>query len=82
MNLDKTSTIDRPIFSQKQFENEYSLSQSNNESKNQFKKHVKKFFYQYHPKHIINLFTFLNLISEYRFKNYLIGDVISGLTGI
>ena len=34
-----------------------------------------------HPKHLIGVFTILNLITEYNFKECFLADVFSGLTG-
>ena len=41
-----------------------------------------RFFDRYlHPKHLLGVFTILNLITEYNFKECFLADVFSGLTG-
>ena len=34
-----------------------------------------------HPKHLLSIFTILNMITEYNFKECFLADVFSGLTG-
>jgi hypothetical protein len=65
--------IKRPVYSQKDFDKEYLNKDSLQEvSKCSFK--------AYDPRRIINLFTILNLITEYDIKNNFISDLIAGFT--
>jgi hypothetical protein len=76
--------LQRPVFNQKKFENQFALN-SNEEKKKTGVSHAnrafKSYFKTFHPKNILRLFTILNLVTEYNFKNYLINDIISGITG-
>ena len=72
--------INRSVYNQKKFDDEFKSDQPAKNKKNSPAKHIKNFINDYHPKNILNLFTILNLISEYNFKNYLIPYTISGIT--
>ena len=63
--------INRSVYNQKKFDDEFKCDQPDNDKnkKNSPAKHLKSFINAYHPKNILNLFTILNLISEYNFKN-------------
>lgn len=76
--------VHRPIYSRKQFEIDFSID-SNVPKQNcslKLVSRLKKLAQQYHPKNLLGLFTIFNLISEYRLKEYLANDIVSGLTGI
>ncbi len=76
--------LQRPVFNQKKFENQFSLNLKDEKKKNGLShanKAFKSYFKTFHPKNILRLFTILNLVTEYDFKNYLINDIISGITG-
>lgn len=75
-----TISTNRLVFNEKRFDNEFMIDDRMTGGKSIFKNRIVKFLKEYHPKNILNLFTILNLISEYKFKKYLVGDVISGLT--
>ena len=71
----RTLTLKRPVFNQKEFDNEYLIrnQESNRESKINL-------FSLFDPRRFIRLFTILNLITEYNFKNDFIPDLIAGFT--
>lgn len=71
----------RPVYTQKNFENEFQSIQFN-KKKSSVTKGLKNFAHSYHPANLLNIFTILNLITEYDFKKYFISDLISGLTGL
>ena len=81
--LDENSLlkINRPVYNIEKFENEFSSNykKSSNKKENLAKK-LKKSALNLHPKNILGIFTIFNLVSEYKFKEYLIPDIISGLT--
>lgn len=70
----------RHAFSRRQFESEYSIDHETH--KKPSLPGFKKFLRQYHPRNFLGLFSIFNLISEYRFKQYFVNDIVSGLTGI
>jgi len=76
--------LQRPVFNQKKFEDQFSLN-LNKEKKKTGLSHAnrafKSYFKTFNPKNILRLFTIFNLVTEYNFKNYLINDIISGVTG-
>jgi hypothetical protein len=77
--------IKRPIYNQKKFDLEFlDLGKVKHEERKsrpkRFLHRLKRVLHHYHPRKLLGLFTILNLISEYNFKKYLIGDIISGLT--
>lgn len=66
--------INRPVYTQKQFENEFSIKaplQTNQ---------TKSIFQSIDPRRLINIFTIINLITEYDYKNDFIPDLMSGFT--
>ena len=66
--------IQRPVYSQKNFDKEYLIKDSPQ------KENKKCSFKSCDPRRIINLFTILNLITEYDFKSNFISDLIAGFT--
>jgi hypothetical protein len=74
--------IDRSIYNIAKFEKEFSshYKKPHASAASNIKTNLKKLSSIYHPKNILNIFTILNLASEYKFKEYLIPDIISGLT--
>ena len=63
--------INRPVYTQKQFENEFSIKAPNQ---------TKSIFQSIDPRRLINIFTIINLITEYDYKNDFIPDLMSGFT--
>lgn len=80
VNPSESVLINRPVYKQKNFNDKYLFKRKT--YKNNVDNEIKNFLKDYHPKHILNLFTIFNLISEYNFKKYIVGDLISGLTGL
>jgi hypothetical protein len=74
-------SIRRKVYTQMQFEDEFSISER---STPQFpiQKAWKMFVSSYHPKKITGVFTIIKLISDYNLKKNLVSDILSGLTGI
>jgi MFS superfamily sulfate permease-like transporter len=64
--------IQRPAFKQNDFDSEFKLKIDTNK-----KKLIKNNF---DPRRLLNIFTILNLITEYNFKKDLIADLFSGFT--
>jgi hypothetical protein len=65
----------RPVYTQNTFDNEFSLktkTKTKTKSKNKYK--------LFDPRKFLNLFSIINLIIEYDFKNDFISDLIAGLT--
>lgn len=76
--------INRAILRQKSLDQRYLISEPRARSSNvksQVKNGLRKLGRKCHPKSVLNLFTILNMISEYDFKKFLLNDIISGLTG-
>ncbi len=74
--------IDRSIYNIAKFEKEFSSHYIKPRASvtSNIKSNLKKLLAIYHPKNVLNILTILNLASEYKFKEYLIPDIISGLT--
>jgi Leucine-rich repeat (LRR) protein len=64
--------IQRPAFKQNDFDSEFKLKIDTNK-----KKLIKN---KFDPRRLLNIFTILNLITEYNFKKDLIADLFSGFT--
>jgi solute carrier family 26 (sulfate anion transporter), member 6 len=64
--------IQRPAFKQNDFDSEFKLKIDTNKNKL-----IKNNF---DPRRLLNIFTILNLITEYNFKKDLIADLFSGFT--
>ena len=78
-------TLKRPVYNQKKFDSEFldpaKVKHEERKSRSaRFIHRAKHLLRHYHPRKLLGVFTILNLISEYNFKKYLIGDIISGLT--
>lgn len=71
--------INRPIYNIAQFEKEFS-SHYKKQKKSTLSKVAKHLIATYNPKKILSIFTIVNLLSEYKYKEYLVSDIISGLT--
>jgi hypothetical protein len=75
----------RLAYSQNQFDNEFSiinankLKNNNDNSKKTFEFNHNLFKYL-DPRRILNLFTILNLITEYNIRKDLLADFLSGIT--
>jgi solute carrier family 26 (sulfate anion transporter), member 6 len=69
--------IQRPAYKQNDFDSEYKLKIDNNKKKKSLFKLIKNNF---DPRRFLNIFTILNLITEYNFKKDLIPDLFSGFT--
>ena len=69
--------IQRPAYKQNDFDSEYKLKIDDNNKKKSLFKLIKNNF---NPRHLLNIFTILNLITEYNFKKDLIPDLFSGFT--
>ena len=70
--------IQRPIYSQQTFESQFSIKKK--AKKKSISKSIKNRLKVFHPKNFLNVFTIINLITEYEFKNNLVSDLISGVT--
>lgn len=82
VNRRKWVSINRPAYSQKEFENEFAIANRDKTPTNQLiKNEIKKVAFKFHPKNLIGIFTILNLITEYDFKKNLVSDILSGITG-
>jgi hypothetical protein len=88
-NIDELNDLNlivkRPVYNQKKFDLEFldSVKVKHEERKSRPERllhHTKRILRHYHPRKLTSLFTILNLVSEYNFKKFLIGDIISGLT--
>ena len=73
----KVIQITRPVYNQKQFDQEFLLNKNKHENKSFRCKQIIKSF---DPSRLLSVFTILNLITEYNFKNDLIPDILSGFT--
>ena len=71
--------IHRGIYNQKRFDAEFSDTNPKIK-KSSMGKTLKHLASSCHPKNLLSIFTLLNLFSEYKFRDYLVPDVISGLT--
>ncbi len=72
----------RLAYSQNQFDNEFSIinaNKLNDNSKKTFEFNHNLFKYL-DPRRILNLFTILNLITEYNIRKDLLADFLSGIT--
>ena len=77
----KYINIRRPVYKQKEFDDEFlikEITKKKTNVKNEFKKVLAKF----DPRKILRMFTIINLVTEYDFKNNLLSDLLSGFTGI
>lgn len=70
-------SINRPTFSQKEFDSKFKVKSENDSKK---KSRVRNFFMKFSPLNFLQTFTILSFITEYNFKKYLITDMLSGLT--
>lgn len=73
-----TLYIQRPVFKQSEFNSAY----QNNDvsSKRSVWSHIKPVLKSYDPRKILSLFSILNMIATYNFKQNLVSDLLSGLT--
>lgn len=69
----------RSIYNQSEFDHTF-LSNSNETRKTSSANWFKKFISSYDPRKILSLFSIFSVIAEYDVKNYLISDIISGIT--
>lgn len=76
--------IHRPAFSQAEFDNEFQIKQTKgaDSTKKLVRAQIKQVALKIHPKNLLGIFTILNLITQYDFKNNLIADTLSGFTGV
>jgi hypothetical protein len=73
-------SIRRKVYTQMQFEDEFSITERAT-PKFPIQKAWKMFSSSYHPKKIVGVFTIIKMISEYNLRKDLVSDILSGLTG-
>lgn len=77
---DKRIEINRPVYKQKEFDQEFSITNKSEPENNLLKKTLKNIAIKFYPNNILGIFTILNLITEYDYKKNLISDLLSGFT--
>ncbi|CAF0714401.1 unnamed protein product [Brachionus calyciflorus] len=75
-NSQDSILINRPVYTLKKFDSEYQIDSSNASST----KNVKSKKCNFSPINFLSIFTILNFITEYNFKQHLVPDILSGLT--
>lgn len=70
--------IKRSVFNQKQFDQSY-LNQTQS-SKRTWSSRVKPLIQQFSSANILGIFSILNVIAGYKFKDHLVADILSGIT--
>lgn len=72
--------IKRPVYSLASFEREFLVDEQTNGAKQKsIGKTIKSFVRKYF--NVLGIFTIVNLFAEYKCKEYLLPDILSGLTG-
>ena len=71
--------VHRTVYNQKSFDETF-LVKENYRRKSLMSSKIRHLARTYNPANLIKIFTFLNVISEYKFKINLVADLFSGLT--
>lgn len=76
--------IDRPAYTNTRFESEFRIvDDESNNLKNRYvcQKRFKQIALMLNPLRLLNLFTILDVLANYKCKLYLVYDIMSGVTG-
>ena len=76
----KLISIRRPVYKQKEFDDEFLIKERTGKKSN-VKNGLKKILLKLDPRNMLKMFTIINLVTEYNFKNNLLSDLFSGITG-
>lgn len=76
--------LQRPIYKQSEFNNVYQTTAStklrHHEESACSSLGIKPLLKSYDPRRILSIFSILNVVATYSFKNYFVSDIMSGLT--
>lgn len=72
--------LQRPIYKQSEFNNAYQTAVSSKEESACSSLGIKPLLKSYDPRRIPSLFSILNVVATYSFKNYFVSDIMGGLT--
>jgi len=72
--------IRRAAFTQKNFDDSFKCEKKLTDKKSPWSAYVMPLIRQYNPTNLLSVFTILNVISNYKFKECLIADIFSGIT--
>lgn len=75
----KFLNVTRPVYNQKQFDDEF-LKKETTKSKKKPSLKLKKLLKWFDLRRLINVFTIFNLIAEYNIKRDLLPDILAGIT--